>query len=143
MSFVVLFGISAPLAGYGFRTAALGARDLSRELALGRRPTTPIREGQPGLLLLRGRARRAEGLLEAPITGRPCLAYAMQPRSGLGLRQSVPFVLEDDGGTARVESTRAALLAPDLQFENDDRERILSPGDEVFVLGQAALEPDP
>ena len=71
--------------------------------------------------------------MEAPLTGRPCLAYALSPGRTSGLRQSVPFVLEDATGSVRVESYRASLLSHERPAWNDARERILAPGDEVFV----------
>lgn len=77
--------------------------------------------GTTGPVRLSGTARRAERALEAPFTGRPCLAvrYEVEERregqngshweeihSGTG---AVPFLLEDDTGSVLVEPDRYRL----------------------------------
>lgn len=77
--------------------------------------------GTTGPVVLRGRARKAERALEAPFTGRACLAvqYAVEERRETkngstweeihGGAGAVPFVLEDDTGSVLVEPDRFRL----------------------------------
>jgi len=69
-----------------------------------------------------GRIQRDAKVLEAPLSGRRCVAYELvvdELTSGspslwqrlLDLRQACPFLLEDDSGTARIDTAGPGFVA--------------------------------
>ena len=92
------------------------------ERALSRRPRAWIREAR-GLVRVTGRIHREGQLLKAPLSGRPCVVYevvvdAFVNHGGTGLwRRFVdltgarPFLLTDETGTARVDTSGPFFLA--------------------------------
>jgi len=91
------------------------------ERALAARQRTWISEAH-GPVRVTGRIHRDAKLLEAPLSGRPCVVYELvidELSSGspslwqrfLDLRQACPFLLEDDSGTARIDTAGAGFVA--------------------------------
>ena len=91
------------------------------ERALAARQRTWISEAH-GPVRVTGRIHRDAKLLEAPLSGRPCVVYELvidelssaTPPLGqrlLDLRQACPFLLEDDSGTARVDTAGPGFVA--------------------------------
>jgi hypothetical protein len=92
------------------------------ERALARCPRAWIREAR-GPVRVSGRVVRAGDLLEAPLSGRPCVAYelvvqATEQRSGPGSvprgvdkKEACSFLLEDESGTAQIDTSGPAFLA--------------------------------
>jgi len=93
------------------------------ERALAARPRTWIAAARGGPVRVSGRIRRDGALLEAPLSGRPCVACALvadvlQNAGGTGLwrrlvdlQQAQPFLLTDETGTARVDTSAPFFLA--------------------------------
>jgi hypothetical protein len=95
------------------------ARRTERALAARRR--TWISEAH-GPVRVTGRIERDAKLLEAPLSGRPCVGYELvvDEMSGavpslwervLDLRQACPFLLRDDSGTARIDPAGPGFVA--------------------------------
>jgi len=91
------------------------------ERALAARQRTWISEAH-GPVRVTGRIHRDAKLLEAPLSGRPCVGYELvvDEMSGavpslwervLDLRQACPFLLEDDSGTARIDTAGHGFVA--------------------------------
>lgn len=91
--------------------------------ALAAQPRARVQEAH-GTVRLTGSVRRVGQLLQAPLSGRPCVAYELliyEPvRTGQGLaswyrlvemRQAHPFVVADESGEARVDTSGPFLLA--------------------------------
>lgn len=95
------------------------ARRTERALAARRR--TWISEAH-GPVRVTGRIQRDARLLEAPLSGRRCVVYelvvdelssespSLWPRL-LEVRQACPFLLEDDSGTARIDTVGPGFVA--------------------------------
>jgi hypothetical protein len=84
--------------------------------ALAAKPRALVEEAE-GTVRLAGRVRRIGDLLQAPLSGRPCVAYELcVNESGQGgpessgwyrlieMRQACPFVVADESGEARVDT---------------------------------------
>ncbi|HXI59876.1 MAG TPA: hypothetical protein VNO55_27600 [Polyangia bacterium] len=98
------------------------ARRISRALAAQRR--VRVQEAS-GAVRLTGRVRRAGELLRSQLSGRPCVAYEVfvyVPGATGGqsmanwlrlvdLRQACPFVIADESGEARVDTSGPFFLA--------------------------------
>jgi hypothetical protein len=91
------------------------------ERALAARQRTWISEAH-GPVRVAGRVHRDANLLKAPLSGRPCVVYELvidELSSGspslwqrlLDLRQACPFLLEDDSGTARIDTAGPGFVA--------------------------------
>jgi hypothetical protein len=165
---------------YGLQLLVRGMSDLVRDRRISRHAAQRPGEVGRGLVLVRGRVR-AEGevLLEAPLSGTPCVLAQSRIADLEGTiverTTGVTFAIEDATGRARVQPAdgpcelvvsrvwrrsvpeaeldeRAqAMLRPGCTVqERGRRERTVElgewmvfPGDEVFVLGDAELEPSP
>jgi hypothetical protein len=91
-------------------------------------PLRPAGQLQEGMFRVVGRARRAQPLLAAPVSGRPCLAWrllvtraaddnadapamALTRRVAIEMRACAEFWIEDDSGRAAVEAGAHFALA--------------------------------
>lgn len=126
--------VGIAFAALGLALLALGVRDGWRALRYRAARPVPIRDlnGQRKPVVVTGVARRADAVLEAPLTGRECLAYGWRVtehrtqrgldgsigtwgQSGGGRRDAVPFLVDDGTGTLLVDPEGATLrLAEDL-----------------------------
>lgn len=146
---VAVFGL------IGVALLAVAAREAWLALRYRSRRPTPVGEltGASDQVVVSGIARRAERTIEAPITGRDCLAYGWRVsdlRTVRGLdgsvrtrqydvgtdRDAVPFLVEDDTGSVLVDPTGAELrLAEEWVREpaRDPVERadVLTGGDQL------------
>jgi hypothetical protein len=91
--------------------------------ALGGLPRARI-DTAHGAVRVTGRIRRDDELLEAPITGRPCVAYELAIHAGsqntstgmsgwrrlLHQQQACPFLVADESGTARIDTSAPFVL---------------------------------
>ena len=108
-------------ARYFSRSNRARRRARRTERALAARQRTWISEAH-GPVRVTGRIHRDAKLLEAPLSGRPCVAYELvidELSSGspslwqrfLDLRQACPFLLEDDSSTARIDTAGPGFVA--------------------------------
>lgn len=112
----------------GLVLLAVGGRDVWRAVRYRARRPVPVGQlaGRSGRVLVSGVARRADDVLEAPLSGRSCLAYAWrvaESREQRGLdgsigtwgergashRSAVPFLVDDGTGQVLVGPTGARL----------------------------------
>lgn len=115
----------------GLALLGLGVREAWRALRYRTRRPVPISEltdraGGRRRVTVTGVARRGEDTIEAPLTGRECLAYSWRVANlrtmrrldgrietwgerGPSGREAVPFVVEDETGRVRVEPEGADL----------------------------------
>lgn len=81
--------------------------------------------GAQGTVRLTGRVRPIGGLLHAPFSGRPCVAYevVVDEPAGRGWRRLVelwdahPFLLADESGDARIDTSGPYLIS--LNYDRD------------------------
>jgi hypothetical protein len=119
----IAFGVMAMVVTGGYFSPRNRARRRARrtERALAARRRTWINEAH-GPVRVTGRIQRDAKMLEAPLSGRRCVVYELvveELTSGspslwqrlLDLRQACPFLLEDDSGTARVETAGHGFVA--------------------------------
>jgi hypothetical protein len=119
----IAFGVMAMVVTAGYFSPPNRARRRARrtERALAARRRTWVGEAH-GPVRVTGRIHRDAKLLEAPLSGRRCVIYELvvdelsseSPslwRRLLDLRQACPFLLEDDSGTARVETAGPGFVA--------------------------------
>jgi len=95
---------------------------IERELAA--EPRALIAEAQDTVRLV-GRVRRVDELLQAPLSGRPCVAYALLVdqavtagsqgmsnwRRRVEIQQARPFIVADETGEARVDTSGPVRMA--------------------------------
>lgn len=112
----------------GAALVLLGVRDVWRALRYRYRRPTPINglDDRSGRVTVSGVARPADDVLDAPLSGRECLAYAWRTaefrtmrsldgsidnwgQRGRSGRDAVPFVVEDGTGSVLVDPTDAEL----------------------------------
>lgn len=119
----IAFGVMAMVVTGGYFSPRNRARRRARrtERALAARRRTWISEAH-GPVRVTGRIQRDAKVLEAPLSGRHCVAYELVVdefsggapalwRRLLDLRQACPFLLEDDSGTARIETAGPGFVA--------------------------------
>src|ERR1041385_2041064 len=117
------FGMMAVVVTAGYFSPRNRAKRRARrtERALAARRRTWISEAH-GPVRVSGHIRRDAKLLEAPLSGRRCVVYELVvdeiPSEApslwqrlLELRQACPFLLEDDSGTARIETAGPGFVA--------------------------------
>lgn len=119
---LIAAGVAAGLAVAGqFVLAGRAKRHARRiERALAARPRTWIQEAR-GRVRVTGHVRRDAAVLRAPLSGRPCVVYefivedlsagSSLPQRWIDVRQVCPFLLEDDSGTARIDTSGAGFVA--------------------------------
>jgi hypothetical protein len=91
---------------------------------LGDASPTPIGRLAAGPVRVTGRVRRAEELLDSPVTGTPCVAFLVSLLSHgktptrERLTYARPFLVEDETGSVLVDpgTSYAAALAPGKQY---------------------------
>ncbi len=93
--------------------------------ALADRPRARIRDAAEGSVRVTGRVRRRGELLEAPVSGRRCVAFQLlveEDNDGWGklleLRDARPFVLADETGEALVDTAAGPFR---LALDSDER----------------------
>jgi hypothetical protein len=124
----IALGLMAMVATAGYFSPPSRAKRRARrtERALAARRRSWIAEAH-GPVRVTGRIHRDAKLLEAPLSGRPCVVYELvvdELSSGslssgspslwrrlLDLRQTCPFLLEDDSGTARIDPAGPGFVA--------------------------------
>jgi hypothetical protein len=119
----IAFGVMAMMATAGYFSPRNRAKRRARrtERALAARRRSWISEAH-GPVRVTGRIQRDARLLEAPLSGRRCVAYELvvdEPSSAapslwerlLDVRQACPFLVEDDSGTARVDTAGPGFVA--------------------------------
>jgi len=119
----IAFGVMAMAVTAGYFSPRKRARRRARrtERALAARRRTWISEAH-GPIRVTGRIQRDAKVLEAPLSGRRCVVYELvvdelsigSPsllRRLLDVRQACPFLLEDDSGTARVDTAGPGFVA--------------------------------
>src|SRR5262249_17265581 len=119
---VIALGVSALLITSGQLLWPTREKRLRRALAA--LPGALVRDAN-GAVRVTGRLRGAGQLLEAPLSGRPCVAYAVAIdtptgsgggrggpiwRSVVDLKRACPFFLADESGEARVDPAGPFLL---------------------------------
>ena len=119
----VAFGAVAMVVAAGYFSPRNRAKRRARrtERALAARRGTWISEAR-GTVRVTGRIQRDARLLEAPLSGRSCVVYEVvvdelssaSPslwQRLLDLRQACPFLVEDDSGTARIDTAGPGFVA--------------------------------
>ena len=119
----IAFGVMAMVVTAGYLSPRQRARRRAgrTERALAARRRTWISEAQ-GPVRVTGRICRDAKLLEAPLSRRRCVVYELvvdelssaSPslwQRLLDLRQACPFLLEDDSGTARIDTAGPGFVA--------------------------------
>ena len=119
----IAFGVMATVVTAGYFSPQQRARRRARrtERALAARRRTSIIEAH-GPVRVTGRIHRDAKVLQAPLSGRRCVVYELvvdELSSGspslwrrlLDLRQACPFLLEDDSGTARIDTAGPGFVA--------------------------------
>ena len=119
----VAFGAVAMVVTAGYFSPRNRAKRRARrtERVLAARRGTWISEAR-GTVRVTGRIHQDAKLLEAPLSGRRCVVYELvveELASGspslwqhlLDLRQACPFLLEDDSGTARIDTVGPGFVA--------------------------------
>jgi hypothetical protein len=119
----IAFGMMAIVVTTGYFSPRNRAKRRARrtERALATRQRSWISEAH-GPVRVIGRIHRDAKLLEAPLSGRRCVVYELvvdELSSGspslwqrlLDLRQACPFLLEDDSGTARIDTAGPGFVA--------------------------------
>ena len=119
----IAFGVVAMVVTAGYLSPRNRARRRARrtERALAARRRTWIGQAH-GPVRVTGRIQRDAKLLDAPLSGRRCVAYELvvdELSSGspslwrrvLDLRQACSFLLEDDSGTARIDTVGPGFVA--------------------------------
>jgi hypothetical protein len=119
----IAFGVMAMVVTGGYfsprNRARRRARRTERTLAARRRAWISQAHGP---VRVTGRIHRDAKVLEAPLSGRPCVVYELvvdELSSGsptlwqrlLDLRQACPFLLEDDSGMARIDTAGPGFVA--------------------------------
>ena len=86
-----------------------------------------------------------EGLVTAPISGRPCVYWMVVEGKRHGKSGGHAFVVEDGTGTARVVPIDARLAVPSVRQEADDGavEYAILPGTTITVVGWCTFETNP
>jgi hypothetical protein len=119
----IAFGVMAMVVSARYFSPSNRARRRARrtERALAARRRSWISEAR-GPVRVTGRIHRDAKMLEAPLSGRRCVVYELvvdELSSGspslwrrlLDLRQACPFLLEDDSGTARIDTAGPGFVA--------------------------------
>ncbi|MCC5845457.1 MAG: LemA family protein [Verrucomicrobia bacterium] len=151
----LLLFVALMMAGASILLGMWSFESLAEMRQLERIPAVSVRGVLEGEVNLNGRGRRLDAALSAPSTGTACLIYRYvverQERDSDGdtrwrtIRDEtrfVPFLLEDDTGSVRVEPAgraRIALRQSWSQTRGDMRytEYRLEPGDSLFLFGFA------
>jgi hypothetical protein len=115
LALLVLFSASAARVGY-YRLFAPAVR---ARRTLARRRRTRIREATGAGLRVTGRARVRAKALEAPISGRACVAFQLEVqehsrngwRTVFELREAAPFIVADETDEALVDTAEPFVLA--------------------------------
>jgi len=119
----IAFGVMAMVGTAGYFSPRNRAKRRARrtERALAARRRSWISEAH-GPVRVTGRIHRDAKVLQAPLSGRRCVVYELvvdELSSGspslwrrlLDLRQACPFLLEDDSGTARIDTAGPGFVA--------------------------------
>lgn len=122
-----------------------------RSRAIGDTPTSRIASAPQGYVELHGEGRMHEGqVLNAPLTGGPCLwyRYRIEEKKGKDWRtvehgtSDATFLLDDGSGTAIVDPEWAEVTTSRRRHWTQGRRRytewLLTPGDGIYAIGQFA-----